>query len=162
MPPRTPRSEQHEPRKSNLELVTNAQANSFLGKIVQTINKATTDLMQANPDTKHNTGRQLGEAYMWDEIEKYAAAMSKRVWEKLESDKVITTTDLTPGGHMIADAPHFTIMAEVTQPVRRFSGDALAKWLEKEKKIPIIVTKEQIEKAKLPTTSQVKLKVVAK
>lgn len=149
-----------EPRKSNLELATTANPNSFLGKIVKAVNAVAVQLQALNPDAKHNTGRFIGEAYLWDEISKYAEARSKALWEQLETDGVIKSEKLDPGGHALTESPRFIVSAEVTVPVRRFDPNVFANWLEKYKKVPVIVTKEQLELAKVPTKSQVKMKII--
>lgn len=114
-----------------------------------------------NPDSKHNTGSLLGEAFMWDRIEAYARNRSEAAWKALEKEGLIDKTGLDPGDHQLAQSPNFAVFARVTNPVKRFSGDELAVLLAKSKyKVPVSTTKEMIDQAKVPTKSVVSLKVV--
>jgi len=115
-----------------------------------------------NPDAKSNTGRLLGEAFMWDKVASYAEARSKAAWEMLAREELVPDKKtLSPGDHQLAQSPSFAIFARVTQPVKRFSGDALAESLAKSKyRVPISTTKELIDQAKVPGVSMVTMKVV--
>ena len=115
-----------------------------------------------NPDSKHNTGRLLGEAYMWDQVEKYAKARSTAVWKEMEKEGLVPDKKtLDPGEYACADIPSFAVFAKVTQPIRRFNGDELANKLAKSKyKVPVSTTKELIEEAKMPTNPSVRMVVV--
>jgi hypothetical protein len=115
-----------------------------------------------NPDAKSNTGRLLGEAFMWDRIEAYAAQRSEAAWAALEKEELVPNKKtLSPGDHQLAQSPSFAIFARVTQPVKRFSADQLAQLLfESKYKVPISTTKELVDHAKVPTTPMVSMKVV--
>ena len=115
-----------------------------------------------NPDSKHNTGRLIGEAFMWDMVEKYAKSRSETVWRQLAAEDIIPVkSELEPGEHELAYSPSFAIIGRVTQPVKRFSPDELAKMLRESKyKVPESTTKEMIDRAKVPTKSVATLKVV--
>ena len=115
-----------------------------------------------NPDGKHNTGRLIGEAYLWDTVAKYAKGRSDAAWSALASEGVIPRKgEMEPGQHELAYSPNFVVVGRVTQPVKRFSGDELAKLLSKSKyKVPESTTKEMIDKAKVPTTSMASLTVI--
>lgn len=115
-----------------------------------------------NPDSKHNTGNLLGEAFMWDRIEAYAKNRSEAAWKALEKEGLIPDKkSLDPGDHQLAQSPSFAVFARVTQPVKRFNGEELAVLLAKSKyKVPVSTTKELIDQAKVPTNSVVSMKVV--
>lgn len=115
-----------------------------------------------NPDSKHNTGSLLGEAFMWDRIEAYAKNRSDAAWKALEKEGLIPDKKtLDPGDHQLSQSPSFAVFARVTQPVKRFSGEELAILLAKSKyKVPVSTTKELIDQAKVPTNSMVTMKVV--
>lgn len=114
------------------------------------------------PDVKHNIGRMLGDAFMWSAIAKYAKAKEDSIWKALEREEIIPDKkSLTPGDHQLADSPSFAVFAKVTQPVKTFSGDELAKLFSHSKyKVPESTTKEFVDQARVPTTSRVTLKVV--
>ncbi len=115
-----------------------------------------------NPDAKHNTGRLIGEAYMWERVAKYAEAKADAAWKAmLRAEIVPEKKTLEPGDHELAYSPSFTIIAKVSQPVRRFNGDELAELLAKSKyKVPTSTTKEFIDQAKVPTSSVVSMKIM--
>jgi hypothetical protein len=114
-----------------------------------------------NPDGKHNMGRAIGEAYMWDVVAKYADARRKEAHKRMEDQGIVKDKkELDPGDHILADSPSFVITASVTQPVRRFSQEALAQVLSKTKyKVPRAVVDECCEKAKVPSSSTVTVKI---
>jgi hypothetical protein len=116
----------------------------------------------ANPDAKHNTGSMIGEAFMWDKIEAYAKARADAAWLRLAREGIIKEKKaLEPGDHELAASPSFLIVAKVTQPIKRFSADALANMLAKSKyKVPVSTTKELIDQAKVAGTSAVTMKVL--
>jgi len=105
----------------------------------------------ANPDTKHNSGRLLGEAFLWDRVAKYAEAKSDAVWKQLSSEGIIPDkASLGEGDHELAASPSFLAIAKVTKPIKRFSGDELADLLARSKyKVPVSTTKELIDQAKI-------------
>jgi hypothetical protein len=115
-----------------------------------------------NPDSKHNQGALIGTAFMWDEIEAYAKKKSAEAWEKLESEGIIPDIRTLDGGdHELAYSPSFTVQASVSEPVRRFSREELAKLLAKSKyKVPVSVTAELCDQSRLPGNPQRKLKIV--
>lgn len=160
MAPRIPRSE-YEPKESNLVLANKASPQSFLGKIVMAVNDIVASLIDMNPDKRDNKGRILAEMYLYDELEKYAAAKSKDLWAQAEAQNIYDAKELNEGSHILSESPHFVLTADVSKPVNRFDPTVLANWFNKSKyKIPVIVTKEQIERAKVPGKSTTRLKIV--
>jgi hypothetical protein len=115
-----------------------------------------------NPDSKHNQGALIGIAFLWDEIQAYAKKKSDEAWERLEKEGIIPEIDkLEPGEHELAYSPSFTILASVTQPVKRFNQGELSMLMAKSKyKVPVSVTAELCDQAKLPGNPQRKLKIV--
>lgn len=135
---------------------------SYETDIVKALTKLGQTNGTANPDEKNNTGRLLGEAFLWDKVAAYAKQRSDAAWEALEKEGIVEDTEaLSPGDHQLAQSPSFAVFARVTQPVRRFNGEELANLLAKSKyKVPVSTTKEMIDKAKVPTKSMCSLKVV--
>lgn len=115
-----------------------------------------------NPDAKNNTGSLLGEAFMWDKVVAYAQHRKEACWHALLKEGIIPEKQaLTPGEHQLAESPNFSCIAKVTNPIRRFNPDEMAKLLAKSKyKVPISTTKELLEQAKLPGNSTVSFKIV--
>jgi hypothetical protein len=116
----------------------------------------------ANPDAKHNTGSLIGEAFMWDKIEAYAKSRADAAWLRLAREGIINDKKtLDPGDHELASSPSFLVVAKVTNPIKRFNGDALATLLAKSKyKVPVSTTKELIDQAKVAGNSAVTMKVL--
>lgn len=139
---------------------------SFGARIVAAIGKLHKDLQDKAPDQRHNQGKYLSEVYFWDVVATYAAKRAKDAWLKLDENGVIPNDEerraLDPGEHSLAESPHFTCSAKISQKVRRFSADALAGLLKKQFKVPEATTKELVEKAKVPTTSSVSLSIMEK
>ena len=131
---------------------------AYLTKIVSALNRLGQN-GTANPDGTHNTGSMLGEAYLWDAVEAFAKGRSKKAWEALENEGVIIPPDVT-GEHALATSPHFVCSAKVTNPVRRFNADELAKLLKKQYKIPEPVSKALIEQAKVGTKPAVSYSIM--
>ena len=115
-----------------------------------------------NPDEKHNTGRLIGEAFLWDQVEKYAKGRSDAAWVALAKEGVIPQKkSLEQGEHELAYSPSFLVIGKVTAPVKRFSVDELAKLLRMSKyKVPESTTKELVDRAKVPTASMASIRVI--
>lgn len=116
-----------------------------------------------NPDEKHNQGRMLGEAFMWDEVERYAKSKSEAAWKVLEKEGILPDPSTLEEGSEteFGFSPSFVGVVKTTQPVRRFSGDALAVLLAKSKwKVPTSAAKEMIDDAKVPTKPMTSYKII--
>ncbi len=154
------------PPPTNIEKAERADPSSFLGKIMRTLMENVRDLLRHNPDVKNNTGAILGEMFLWKEIEKYSKGRYDSLKKYAKAEKIIDIPDeeetdgLAPGDHIIGESRHFVVAAKVTEKVRRFSADVFAQGLFESYKIPVILTKEKIEKSKVPTKSQVKISIM--
>jgi len=137
---------------------------SYQAKIVSALGALKNDIQ--SPDTKHNQGRYLAEAYFWDAVADYAKKQADRAWKGMESDGVIpddgARRELTTGEHILAESPRFVCRAVVTVPVRRFNVGELAKMLKKKHKIPEPTTVQYCEEAKKATVPQVRLAIEEK
>jgi hypothetical protein len=135
---------------------------SYETDIIKTLAKLGKNSGTENPDSKHNQGRLLGEAFLWDKVEAYARGRSDAAWTSLAREGIIPDKKgLTPGDHELAYSPSFAVIAKVTQPIKRFNGDELARLLSKSKyKVPESTTKELMDQAKIPANPAVTMKVV--
>lgn len=124
---------------------------TFTARIVNELTKLSSKLDEANPDTKHNAGRLIGRALMWDQIAKYAKKQSEVAWNTLESEEIVSYVN-SPGDHNLAESPHFMVTDRVSEPRKAFNADALAEGLKKYK-IPKSVVLEAVERAKIPGKS---------
>lgn len=107
-----------------------------------------------------NTSRILAELFMWNWIRKYSESQYNKLLKDAKADGVVgNVEELGPGNHILAESRHFVTTANVTEPVRRFSPDALCEWALEKFKIPVILMKEAIEKAKQPSSSTVRITI---
>lgn len=126
---------------------------TFLGKIVKDFNELTANLLKANPDVKHNKGSILGEIFMWNTIAALAKSHSDHAWDRALQNNIIVAPDAV-GEHTVTTSPRFAIECIVTEKVRKFDPDTFAAALKKAFRVPEMRTKEELEKAKVPTKSQ--------
>jgi hypothetical protein len=137
-----------------------AVPSTFLGLITKEITGVTSDLLgSVKQDTGKgaNVSRVLAELFMWSWIRKYAESKYDKLMTKAKDEGMLGDLDnMEPGSHLGAESRHFVLTVSVSEPVRRFDPDTLSAWALSRYKIPIIMMKEQIEKAKVPTKSQVR------
>lgn len=134
---------------------------SFTAEITKHMNKIADMCEKKNPDGKHNVGRGLGIVHFWTMVEKYAKSKKDEAWAALEKDDIISDPKgLDPGEYSLAESPSFFASAKVSNPVKRFDPDVLADMLFKKYKVPVPITKELVDKAKVPSASTVTKKVV--
>lgn len=120
------------------------------------------EIMKAHPDGKHNQGRFILESFLWDQIESIAKGKSADAWDKMEANGVFVPPNKEEAGNSVCgESPKFVISAKVSEKVKRFNGDELAKLLNKSKyKVPVHTAKEFIDKAKVGSTPTVTLRIV--
>src|SRR5688572_4069563 len=96
-----------------------AQINVEVGKVVA-------EIMKRHPDGKHNQGRSILEAFVWDAIQKLASNKSDQVWDRMEKSDIYRKPDGKPGKDLeCGESPHFIIKATVSEPVKRFNEGEL-------------------------------------
>jgi hypothetical protein len=109
--------------------------------------------VEKNPDMKNNTGRAIGEAYFWDEVQALAKAKSDEAWERLETMGMVVEDDPEPGDYDIGSSPHFAVTCKVSKPRKKFDEQAAAKAINKKwKDVPIPAVRQIFEQSKLPST----------
>jgi hypothetical protein len=129
-----------------------AQIHGEIAKLVQVI-------MAKHPDAKHNQGKSILEAFIWDEIAGLSKGRSDATWERMEKNGIYEKP-LKPGKYECGESPSFIIKASVSEPVKRFNEDELARVLEASQfKIPPHMTKGFVGAAKVPGSSQVRVKI---
>lgn len=120
-------------------------------------------LQDKHPDTKHNTGRIVGNTFVWDKIASISKKMSDANWAGFEDEGIIPKKELDPGLHSLVESPHFSVIAKVSMPVHRFNADKLVDILHESKyKIPLPVARMFIEDAKKAGKSTVTLDIAEK
>jgi len=130
-----------------------SQIHIELMKLVQTI-------ANRHPDARHNVGKVLIEAFIYDEIQKYAKGLSDKVWDRMEKTGLYERPS-KPGKYEISESPHLVLRASVSEPIKRLSEDELARVLEaSEYKIPPHKTKGFVGAAKIPGNSAVRASIV--
>jgi hypothetical protein len=114
------------------------------------------------PD-RSNKGKSFALLAMWKKVQqlaekKYETLLASMIKEDMIDDpKGITT----PGNHVLAESGKFSVVVNVSVPRREFNPDWLANKLMKEYKVPVATTKQLIEEAKRPGTTQVRRLTVA-
>lgn len=129
----------------------------FAALILKELTDTVSRLQQKSPDAKHNTGRVFAEMFIWDEIAAMAKKRSDDLWKRAEGT-FYRKDGLEPGTHTFDMSPKYTIGAKVSEPVKRFSVEALASLLSNSKyKVPAPITHQYCSDAKVPTKSSVTL-----
>jgi len=107
------------------------------------------------PIAKDETDTVLGQAYVWDFVQKYAKRKSDAFWKDIEDNNLIMDyKELAPGNQEIGESDNFIVHCKVSNPVNRFNADVLAERMAKSKyKVPSSFTLEAIDKAKVPSSS---------
>ena len=116
-----------------------------------------------NPDAKHNQGRLLGEAYMWDEVEAYAKGKSEAAWKALEKEGITPAKDTVEPSteNEFGFSPSFVGVVKATKRVERFDPETFANALSRSKyKVPVSYTKEALDDAKVPGNPKVSYKII--
>jgi hypothetical protein len=140
-----------------------ATPSTFQGLIVKAMGLVTNDLLsKIKQDTGSgaNVSRTLAELFMWNWIRKYADGRYDKLLASAREDGMLGDLDnKDPGSYLAAESRHFVMTVSISEPVRRFDPDVLGEWAFATYKVPVIVLKEQIEKARTPTKSQVRVTV---
>ena len=141
-----------------------ATPTTFEGMIAKELASMTGEMLA---NVKQDTGKGanvssvLSELFMWNWIRKRAESQYDKLMEQARESGIIgDTSTLAAGNHVVAESRHFVTTAHVSEPVKRFSPEALSLWAYKAYKIPVILMREQIEKAKTPTKPTVRITIV--
>lgn len=100
---------------------------------------------------KGNTDRYFARYFFWVIVEKYAKAQKETAFETLVKEELIEKNHraLPEGEHTIGTSPGFFVSDKVSKPRRSFDDQVLAQLLKKKYKVPLPVTKELVEEAKV-------------
>ena len=114
------------------------------------------------PD-RSNRGKQFALLTLWKKVEqmaqkKYDALLASMIKEEVIDDP---KTINTPGNHVLAESGKFSVQVNVSVPRREFNPDWLASEMMKRYQVPTSITKQLIEEAKRPGTTQVRRLTVA-
>lgn len=116
-----------------------------------------------NPDQKHNQGRLLGEAFMWDAVEKYAKGKSEAAWKALEKEGICPEkSTVEPSTESeFGFSPSFVGVVKASKPVEKFDPETFAGILNRGKyRVPVSYTKEALSDAKVPGNPKVSYKII--
>lgn len=116
------------------------------------INKAITKMVEDFLTRfKGNTDNFFARYYFWVVIEKYAKAQKETAFAKLQEDELVEANHraLPEGEHTIGTSTSFFIADKVSKPRKAFDDQVLAQLLKKKYKVPLPVTKELVEQAKV-------------
>lgn len=135
------------------ELTTYQQ--SYTARVLRFITSQEFHKSIPNPDVKHNIGSYLGEWYLWNVIAKYAENRVEEIRGQITEMKFDDSTK-DPGTYETVTSPNFVFSTRVTEPVKRFSETKLCELLKASKyKVPELIMKDFIMRAKVPTKSTV-------
>lgn len=135
---------------------------SYMTEIVKALSKLGTN-GTLNPDSKHNQGRLLGEAYMWDAVEKYAKGKSEAAWKTLEKEGIAPRKEDVEASseQEFGFSPSFVGTVKASKPVSKFAPDVFAERMSKSKyKVPISYTKEALDDAKVEGNPKVSYNII--
>jgi hypothetical protein len=126
---------------------------SFIAAIIKDLARLAHDMPM--PDSTHNTGKMLAIAYFWDIVGKHAKRQSDQMWELLMTEGLVEEPS-APGEHVLCESPKFVCYAKVTNKIKRFSPEELSKIFKRSKyKVPELITREYVERAKKETKSAI-------
>jgi hypothetical protein len=114
------------------------------------------------PD-RSNRGKQFALLILWKKVQQIAEKKYEKLMETMIKEEVVDDPKAitTPGNHVLAESGKFNVLVNVSVPRREFNGDWLANRLMKDYKVPVSITKQLIEEAKRPGTTQVRRITVA-
>ena len=136
---------------------------SIAAVIQSAVTKLADDILRRHPDSKHNQGRYMAEAFVWDEIQSVAKGKSEDAWKRMVNEGIYTEPDRKEASDkLLATSPHLELHGKVTVPVKRFSADELAKKLKKQYKIPEATTKQLVDQSKVGTNGNLLLSIKEK
>lgn len=116
------------------------------------------------PD-KTNRGKSFALLILWKKVQQMAEKKYDKLLEDMIKEEMIDDPKSinTPGNHELATSGKFNIYVNVSVPRREFNSDWLAEKLMKDYKVPVSMTKQLINEAKRPGTTQIRrLTVVEK
>jgi hypothetical protein len=139
---------------------TNTSELSYQAQIVMDIENMPERLKF--PD-KSNRGKSFALLILWKKVSQMAEKKYEKLLETMINDEMIDDPKSisTPGNHVLAESGKFSVQVNVSVPRREFNADWLANRLMKDYKVPVSMTKQLIEEAKRPGTTQVRRITVA-
>jgi hypothetical protein len=109
------------------------------------------------PD-RSNIGKALGLLMMWKKVEQLAAKKYETLLKEQIKQGAITDPQslTTPGTHELGGNKKIAVQVNVSVPRREFNVDWLAARMEKDYKVPQAMTRQLVEEAKRPGSTQVR------
>lgn len=112
------------------------------------------------PVPRVNSPVNLGELFLWTEIMKFAEKRKDALWKDAIVGGHIVVDGLDPGEHELLTQGGFISVADVSNPVKRFSADEMVRLIVKETKLSLPKAVAMVAAAKVPTKSTVTKKVI--
>lgn len=121
---------------------------SYQAQINKIITKMVEDFLG---NFKGNSDRYFARYFFWVIVEKYAKAQKDTAFETMVKEELIEKDHraLPAGEHTIGTSPNFFVSDKVSKPRKSFDDRVLAMALKKKYKVPLPVTKEMVEAAKV-------------
>jgi hypothetical protein len=119
-------------------------------------------LSEAKKKDKSNSGQLFAEWYFWDKLQRLADAKAETLKSKMIADELLKDpkTFEQPGTFEIGECPGFISTISVTEKVRTFSVQELAKLLNKSHKIPVPAVIQAADQAKVPLNCRRTVKII--
>lgn len=119
-------------------------------------------LSEAKKKDKSNTGAMFAEWYFWDELERLAGNKAETLMKKMVADELLKDPKdfEAPGTYDLGECPGFVSTIAVTEKVRTFSVQEMARLLNKSHKIPVPAVIQAADAAKIPTNSRRTVKII--
>lgn len=137
---------------------------SLKANIQMDVQKIVNKILLNHPERNNRVGKQLLTAFVWDEIASLAKGSSEDAWKKMSVSGTYDEPDREePQEKILAASPRFELRAKVTEPVKRFSGDALGTVLLNSKyKVALSDTAQFVDQAKVGKKGNLLLSIVEK
>lgn len=99
---------------------------SYKAEILKAITRFGTTNGTKNPDERSNTGRLLGEVFLWETAKDFCASREKAAWAALESMELFDPDELRESGpaeSIVTKSPNFALSVKVSNPRMMFDKD---------------------------------------
>lgn len=113
---------------------------TYSSSIIKYLSRLGKSNAHVNPDQKSNTGKQLGDIYLWQTASDFCKKQLKSAWALAEASELVPDKDKLRadpvGDHILHHSKKFTLTSKVTNPRRSFDKEEFMKRVGRKYKIP--------------------------
>ena len=115
------------------------------------------------PVDKSNRGKNFALLVLWKTVAQMAEKRYEKLLETMIKDQMIDDPKSidTPGNHVLGESGKFSVNVNVSVPRKEFNVDWFATRMMKDYKVPVSMTKQLIDEAKRPGSTQVRRLTIA-